>query len=682
MFLSRWLHPPRRLVALFLLITLVPSLLLVAAGWRLLEQDRALSLTQLVERREQAADLAVVDLERSLVSAERVLRDPAVLRQVTQTGDDVVAVVMGAGRVEAFPEGRLTFYPKTDAGCEAPASEFAGGEELEFRRQDFAAAAAWFRRLAGSHDPAVRAGALIRLARNLRKSGSMEEALRVYSQATEMTGVAVGGIPADLLARWAACELLETELRVSRLREHALAIRQNLLAGRWRLDRASYELHLSDVDRWIGTESAALPAAGGQALAYATEWLWNRRQSLQTDARDASGRQALLFSGIPVTVVWWGNADQLSALVAGPAYVERQWVATIQTAFERQRLRLSLHDPGARMASVSGTRRAAAETRLPWTLVVEDTDPEGELARLSGRRTLWIGGLVLLAAVIAGGILVIARGVTRELAVARLQSDFVAAVSHEFRTPLTSLRQLTEILVDNRVPSDERRPIYYQALARQTERLHRLVESLLDFGTGRLSLSSTPAGTTSWDGPPMAGTSCSRATALVRWLSGVSAGLERRRPRARHAAAIGRRVALVAGSVVDRIALRVEAVEPAVGASDLGRLERCKAPGSADFHVSTLRRVAGTAALVCRWQTPPLRVVWFRGRWTLLDVRLDDWDRTGKGVSPERAGIRSVPANLARRPVDCHAREEPRRPLRLVSCRRSDQRGGAAGGRR
>jgi two-component system phosphate regulon sensor histidine kinase PhoR len=80
--------------------------------------------------------------------------------------------------------------------------------------------------------------------------------------------------------------------------------------------------------------------------------------------------------------------------------------------------------------------------------------------------------------------------VTRELAAARLQSDVVAAVSHEFRTPLTTLRQLTEALTDDRLPSESRRHTYYAALARQTDRLRRLVESLLDFG--RLEAGSSP----------------------------------------------------------------------------------------------------------------------------------------------------------------------------------------------
>jgi len=72
--------------------------------------------------------------------------------------------------------------------------------------------------------------------------------------------------------------------------------------------------------------------------------------------------------------------------------------------------------------------------------------------------------------------------VTRELAVARLQSDFVAAVSHEFRTPLTSLKQLAELLSSGRVSTDERRSHYYRVMERESGRLQRLVEGLLDFG--------------------------------------------------------------------------------------------------------------------------------------------------------------------------------------------------------
>jgi signal transduction histidine kinase len=75
-----------------------------------------------------------------------------------------------------------------------------------------------------------------------------------------------------------------------------------------------------------------------------------------------------------------------------------------------------------------------------------------------------------------------ARAIRREAAVARLQSDFVAAVSHEFRSPLTTVRQMAEMLDEDRVPTEERRHKYYQVLASEAARLQRLVETLLNFG--------------------------------------------------------------------------------------------------------------------------------------------------------------------------------------------------------
>ncbi|MBA2353272.1 MAG: hypothetical protein H0V80_01245 [Acidobacteria bacterium] len=75
-----------------------------------------------------------------------------------------------------------------------------------------------------------------------------------------------------------------------------------------------------------------------------------------------------------------------------------------------------------------------------------------------------------------------ARALAQEARVAQLQSDFVAAVSHEFRSPLTTMRQMAEMLDTDRVPDQSRRKQYYRVLVGEVTRLQRLVERLLDFG--------------------------------------------------------------------------------------------------------------------------------------------------------------------------------------------------------
>ena len=75
-----WFRPPHQLIALFVLITLVPSFVLIVFGWRLLQQERALGLQRIQERREQAADLVVASLQQSLSVAERQLEDSGYIR--------------------------------------------------------------------------------------------------------------------------------------------------------------------------------------------------------------------------------------------------------------------------------------------------------------------------------------------------------------------------------------------------------------------------------------------------------------------------------------------------------------------------------------------------------------------------------------------------------------------------
>lgn len=179
----------------------------------------------------------------------------------------------------------------------------------------------------------------------------------------------------------------------------------------------------------------------------------------------------------------------MAALVADPHYQQSHWFQPVMDNLDSTGVRTALLDGDGNVlygripsAGFPETRRAASTTGLPWTLAITNSDVQAEMEQFAERRRLLMAGLVALALLVIAGSYLIGRTVSRELAVARLQSDFVSAVSHEFRTPLTSLRQFTEMLVeDDHLPAEKRRS-FYQAQERATARLSRLVESLLDFG--------------------------------------------------------------------------------------------------------------------------------------------------------------------------------------------------------
>jgi len=493
MFLRRWLRPPRHLVVMFLGIALVLAVALTTLAWRLFDQDRALERQRLQVRLEHAADVVAAELGRRLSEVEdrlgalAILPAPALgdsaLRLASAFCSDAVVVAIGDDALFIYPHGRLAWVPVSSDAPPPDPRAFAAGESLEFRRGDLPAAARAYRRLTRSPDSLVRASAFMRLARVDRKAGRLDAALEAYDSLRALDRTPVNGLPAELVARHASLEVLEALGREDTLRERAARLEADLRAGRWPLRRAQYAFYRDETCRRTSCVPAREPTEG-EALAGAVERLWNGE-----GARGEVGSELVPAEGGPVLVVWRRAGGRLVALVGGARHLTDDWISGLQPLLRDENVAIGFADPGGRtLTPPPGSARApvitrsVAETRLPWTLRVASADPSADFAQLLERRRLMLAGLVTLALLMLLGLAAVLRGVHRELAVAGLQADFVAAVSHEFRTPLTSLRQMAEMLSSGRVTSDERRSQYYGVMERESGRLHRLVEGLLDFG--------------------------------------------------------------------------------------------------------------------------------------------------------------------------------------------------------
>ncbi len=116
------------------------------------------------------------------------------------------------------------------------------------------------------------------------------------------------------------------------------------------------------------------------------------------------------------------------------------------------------------------------------------------LARLplgaGGQVVIW--SALVLVVVLAGGCLMILRLGQRQLALARQQQDFVSAVSHELKTPLTSIRMYGEMLREGWA-DEAKRKTYYDFIFHEAERLTRLINNVLQLA--RLSRNEQSAET-------------------------------------------------------------------------------------------------------------------------------------------------------------------------------------------
>jgi signal transduction histidine kinase len=116
-----------------------------------------------------------------------------------------------------------------------------------------------------------------------------------------------------------------------------------------------------------------------------------------------------------------------------------------------------------------------------WEVAVYLLNPD-KLTQSAKTLRLTLGLLIaLLLLSIAVGSWLIVNDLKRQLTLARQKTDFVSNVSHELKTPLTSIRMFSELLAEGRVTEPEKRQSYLHIISAEASRLTRLINNVLDF---------------------------------------------------------------------------------------------------------------------------------------------------------------------------------------------------------
>ena len=464
----------------FALFIAAPAVALTWLGFRSIraaeiERDQRL-------REEQAGVARLVDA--SLASAlDRTITD------VKAAGhfDDAVAFIVEDTGVIAFPADRVYFGPFGVTPSSLPAlrtpSSITGliGQAQRAEAQGrHVEARALYERLRADRD--LAAWANLKLAMIAVDSGDRSRLSAVAdSRLATSNARTPAGIPLAVAAASYAGVLNGRER--ARFLPLVAATLEELRGGRWWLhadQRRAYDTELRSVLR-DSARPPTLPEADSR---------FEQRSHLDVLLRKpvaegaTTSRAALVKTDSgSVLLVWEATtAEGLSrpgvALFGAP--IATLFDSTLGPLVANHDFDTALRDDHG--TSIWGDIDDAQVSQAPltlesvngWQLVFT-----GPTVPVSGRLLNY--GLVLLPIVmLASGLVMTAWIVRRDLALARLQSTFVGAVTHEFKSPITSIRLLMERLAGGRVETRDERERYYAAVGAETDRLEGLVNRLLE----------------------------------------------------------------------------------------------------------------------------------------------------------------------------------------------------------
>jgi signal transduction histidine kinase len=531
----------RRILLHFLLGIGLPSLLLGYLAFRGIQNDVALLEKQrlnehrtITQQITDSIDERISEVEGAFLQsiADRpsphelsgVLRSLEILKGEQPLVEEVF--LFESPEHVRLPLAKLVFLSGEGAKPlqpQSPLPTLLPGEQHEFQQKRYPEALTSYQQVfAKASNRQVKGEALNAIARVQVKSDSLADAIESYKTiAQDYSDVRTGnGMPLGLAARFELGALFLTADDSGSAAQTFIRLYKGLIHGEWALDKSQYEFSVQQVEESIDEILSQDEAMQSYRSTFRTLRSKETRQREITEkmltfqenaargllarmprsierASDAVRRFTLDIEGGTYLVSMpgerkqngrpvrenWGlllDPEQLTTDLLEPVIQQHVSPGDIHWVIrgrEGETLLKSDHStPGAMTV-----RTDFAGNFPPWSLEFHQQTPHLVETLLTSRRGIYLYVFLLLAGILIFGSTLTIRSVTHEIELGKMKSDFVSTVSHEFKSPLTSIRQLAEMLQAGRVPSEERRQRYYDVLVEQSERLSLLVDNILDF---------------------------------------------------------------------------------------------------------------------------------------------------------------------------------------------------------
>jgi signal transduction histidine kinase/tetratricopeptide (TPR) repeat protein len=536
------LKKQRKLILIFFLTIFIPALALGIFGIRAIKNERFRQARELENEHRKTAErlksqvstelrelgLALQNLAESASFKDRDEKAIADLVRDQIANNPLVETVFYSYENEEprFP----TFNGALSVAASSARSFLAGpvlevlnrAREQEFSRKDFRRAIALYRNAGRqTKDRAIQAQMLFNEARCLVKLERRAEAIETFNKVEENypDSMTTSGMPLSLVSRLQTGHCYDAMGDLAGALNIGLTLYGDIIEMRWAISEAQFKTYAGLVEQDIDdilSKKPAVPDLASLTDRYArlkvrrqeknSEWeiMNSIRQEVIPDLRrkpsvsaalssiqysKTMGNRTFLVLASPIIETPQKDPAGLIGLKIKEDVLLNEVLskaAANDLPSDKSRLVVSDLEGRTLLGSPGLSAERATLTEFfddnfpPWKMEFYASRAEGiGFAGLKNSFYFWT--ILTLVVVLTFGAVLIGRTIGHEMEILKLKSDFVSSVSHEFKTPLTSIKALAERLQSDKVIDSARMKQYFSLISQNTDQLTHLVKNLLDF---------------------------------------------------------------------------------------------------------------------------------------------------------------------------------------------------------
>jgi signal transduction histidine kinase len=397
-------------------------------------------------------------------------------------------------------------------------------EEYEFKQKNFRRAISLYEEVFSiTKDKNYQAQMLNNIGRCFTKLKSCKEAIKIYLRICEQypESITPSGLPLSLIARLQILGCYKNLGDDENYLRSSLALYRDTLQDSWSLNEDQLRSYSSMLEEIIA-DALSKKSADSASDEYQREFELQKRmhqkkieqwQVVTTLEKDIIPElhKKLFEQGIGRLQPWHHSKsiNERTFLISAAVIPDKTGTnsmgiiginiksesledETLKTIIEeipsKENMRLAISDLSGRV--LFGRKDQSAGTPAvteffednfpPWRIEIFRSKPESSSV-VDVRQSFYFWTILTLVVILIFGAAIIARTITHEMEVLKIKSDFVSAVSHEFKTPLTSIKALVERLKEGKVKDEAKMEQYFSVISQEADKLSRLVKNVLDF---------------------------------------------------------------------------------------------------------------------------------------------------------------------------------------------------------